>query len=162
MGRMQAKGGDMMRHTRPRPPADDATHKRIVDALRQFLATREEIIVAYVHGSYAEGRPFRDLDIAVYVNEAALSESPLSYELMLESELQEALREEGLRVPLDVRVLNRAPLSFRYEVIKRGTPVFVRNDDLRADFEAATISRYLDFAPFRREQLREVLGLGAE
>ncbi len=151
-----------MRHIRPRPPVDDATHKRIVDALRHFLATREEIIVAYVHGSYAERRPFRDLDIAVYVGDSALSGSPLSYEVMLESELEEALRAAGLAIPLDVRILNRAPLSFRYEVIKHGTPVFVGNDDLRADFEATMISRYLDFAPFRREQLREVLGLGAE
>jgi len=141
---------------------DEATHKRVLDALKQALAARKEIIVAYVHGSYAEGRSFRDLDIAVHVSESALSGSPLSYELMLESELEEGLRGVNLRVPLDVRILNRAPLSFRYEVIKHGTPVFIGDDDLRADFEAATISRYLDFAPFRREQLREVLGLEAE
>lgn len=150
-----------MRHTRPRPPLDDATHRRVVDALAQAVAARKEILVAYVHGSYAERRPFRDLDIAVYVSESALSGSLLSYEVMLESGLEEALRGAGLAAPLDVRILNRAPLSFRYEVIKHGTPVFVANDDLRADFEAATVSRYLDFAPFRREQLREVLGLGA-
>jgi len=151
-----------MRYIRPRSPVSDAAHRRVMDTLAHALGARKEALFAYLHGSYAEGRPFRDLDIAVYVDESTLSGSLLACEVMLESELEKALRGAGLAAPLDLRILNRAPLSFRYEVIKHGTPVFVGSDDLRVDFEAATISRYFDFAPFRREQLQEVLGLETE
>ncbi len=149
-----------MRPVRPKAPVDRETHQRVTSVLSEALAGREEILLGYLHGSYTEGQPFRDLDVGVYVIDSALTQSPLSYELELESELESKVRAAGLSIPVDLRVLNRAPRSFRYQVIKDGTPVFVRDDDLRAEFEATTVTRYLDFAPFRREQLKEVLGHG--
>ncbi|MFO8033808.1 MAG: nucleotidyltransferase domain-containing protein [Candidatus Bipolaricaulota bacterium] len=151
-----------MRPVKPKAPADRATRQHITGIVSAMLASREGVLLGYLHGSYAEGKPFRDLDVAVYVSESALSDSPLSYELELESQLESRLRSGGISAPLDLRVLNRAPLSFRYEVIKSGIVVYVRDDDLRVDFEVSTISRYFDFAPLRREQLREVLGRGSQ
>jgi len=59
---------------------------------------------------------------------------------------------------VDVRTLNHAPLSFRLNVIKHGGLVFSRDEDLRSDFEAFTISEYHDFAHFRRIYMREGSG----
>jgi len=61
---------------------------------------------------------------------------------------------------IDVRVLNASPLSFLYHVIKGGRILMARDDDIRADFQENTIKHYLDFAPFRKMYLKEVLGLG--
>jgi predicted nucleotidyltransferase len=35
--------------------------------LSGFLEGEEGILFAYLHGSFSEGRPFRDIDVAVFV-----------------------------------------------------------------------------------------------
>ncbi|MGQ9631107.1 MAG: hypothetical protein ACUVXI_12495 [bacterium] len=76
--------------------------------------------------------------------------------------MEDALIEGGLRIPVDVRVLNFAPLSFRYSVIRAGVPIFVRDDDARVDFEVLTLAKYFDFEPFRRMYLREIFHIGIQ
>lgn len=128
--------------------------KRITDRLKACLETLPNIAFAYLHGSFVTSDRFRDVDIAVYYR--ATPVFPLNTELELETTLG---RETG-KYPVDVRVLNGAPVSFRYNVIKCGQPMVVNDEDARADFVEATLSSYFDFAPFRRMYLREALGLG--
>lgn len=78
-----------------------------------------------------------------------------------ELELEERL-ERALGYPSEVRVLNRAPRSFRYQVVRGGRPLAVRHEDARVAFQARVWSAYADFAPFRRRDLHEVLGHGPE
>ena len=127
----------------------------VVDSVKRALDTRLEISFVYLHGSFAKDGDFRDIDVAVYVKE--IPASPLEYEIALEAELRQAVA----GYPVDVRVLNNAPLSFRYHVIKEGRLIIVRNDDTRSDFQEATLAQYFDFAPFRTLYLKEALGLGA-
>ena len=121
--------------------------------LKEALQNRPGVLFAYLHGSFIKGR-FRDIDVALYLNN--VPPSPLDLELRLESELSEAVN----RYPLDVRILNGSPLSFRYNVIKNGHPIIVNDEDARTDFEESAILNYLDFAPFRKVYLKEALGLG--
>jgi len=55
--------------------------------------------------------------------------------------------------------LNNSPLSFRFNVIRYGEILFSKNEDVRSDFEALTISEYHDFAYFRRVYMKEALNL---
>lgn len=125
----------------------------IVAGIKERLQNMPGLLFAYLHGSFLLAGSFRDIDLAVYLDHVPAS--PLQAELALETELGNALRD----YPLDVRVLNNAPLSFRYNVIKYGEPLLVHDDDARADFEEATLSNYFDFAPFRKMYLRETLEL---
>ena len=59
-----------------------------------------------------------------------------------------------------MRVLNQAPLSFRYRVIKEGVVLVIRDEALRCEFVESTLRDYFDFAPFRKMYLQEALGLG--
>ena len=59
-------------------------------------------------------------------------------------------------MPVDVRILNKAPISFVYHVIKDGIIVVDKNSDLRADFEGLTCKKYFDFRHLRIEYLKEV------
>jgi len=122
--------------------------------LKKILEKRREICFGYVHGSFAAEETFADIDVALYLYETP--ESPLQYELAMESELMEAARPYAV----DVRILNGAPLSFRYQVIKGGIPLIVNDDDRRADFQEATLADYFDFAPYRAMYVRETLGSG--
>jgi hypothetical protein len=59
--------------------------------------------------------------------------------------------------PIDVRVLNDAPLSFRYHALG-GRPLVVRDERFLDDLRARTWDDYLDIQPFARQYLREALG----
>lgn len=127
-----------------------------VDSVKITLYKRLEVSFAYLHGSFAKNGGFRDIDVAVYLKDVPAS--PLEYEIALETEIMQTLA----GYPVDVRVLNNAPLSFRYHVIKEGLPLIVRNDDARSDFQEATLAQYFDFAPFRALYLKEALGIGSQ
>jgi len=129
------------------------SRETIISAIIQELQKHEEIGFSYVHGSFAGEDVFHDIDIAVFLKE--LPESKLEYELDLETKLIQAIG----RI-VDVRILNEAPLSFRYHVIKQGIPLIVRDENERAEFQEVTLSRYFDFAFFRAMYLKETLGLG--
>ncbi len=75
---------------------------------------------------------------------------------MLNKELKlEAAVESALRYPVDIRVLNNAPVHFSYMVMKRGLRMAIRDDKKRVTFETLTLKKYFDFLPFRRRYLRD-------
>jgi len=132
---------------------DKVSKKVIEEAIREVLRKHEEISFAYLHGSFIKGDAFQDIDVAVYLER--MPASVLEYELQVETEL---IRAVGRHI-IDVRVLNTAPLSFKYNVIKDGIILLVKNDDKRADFQETTIAAYLDFLPYRNIYLEETLGV---
>ncbi len=122
--------------------------KRLVEQLDRH----PEVLFAYLHGSFVGDGPFRDLDVAVYVVPGALPPDGLRwYECGLATEL-----ESGATAPVDVRVLNDAPLAFRYQALK-GKLLLVRDEERLEQFRVRTWDDYLDFAPFARRYLREAL-----
>lgn len=129
--------------------------EKIFEAIKYFLTSMPEIIFAYVHGSFTEQKGFGDIDIAVYLKEENLNDKIINYEIELEIKL-----EEKLKYPVDVRVLNTAPLSFQYHTIKSGVLLFEKDGDIRVEFQIKTLDFYFDFAPFRKQYLKEVLGFG--
>ncbi|NPA89844.1 MAG: hypothetical protein GXO55_00090 [Chloroflexi bacterium] len=117
---------------------------------------------AYAHGSLVDGLvPYRDVDVAVYVRPEwvqAHQDKTLAYVLSLSTELILALREEiGLRVPVDVQMLNEAPLPFRMHVVRDGRLLFTHDEELLADFIEYTARRYMDMAPLWREYTKELI-----
>jgi hypothetical protein len=123
-----------------------------VTRLRVALASRPEVRFAYLHGSFAAGGPYRDLDVAVWVDEVVV---PRSGWACYAIDLATALGRE-LMLPVDVQVLNAAPLGFRYHAL-RGRLLLARDPDEAAEIRARTWDDYLDFAPFARRYLREAL-----
>jgi len=121
--------------------------------IRDHLSGRPEVAFAYLHGSFVTDGRFRDIDVALYLNRPVFS--PVQIELELETQLSALIREW----PVDARVLNGAPLSFRYSVIKNGQLLFAVDDNARSDFVEATLCNYFDFSPFRKAYLKETLGL---
>jgi hypothetical protein len=57
-------------------------------------------------------------------------------------------------MPVDVRGLNVAPVSFLYHVL-RGQLLFCRDNARLAEVMEQTISRYLDIAPLVRRATQE-------
>lgn len=133
--------------------AEHLKRKDVAEKLRGALYAYDRIIFAYLHGSFLKGR-FRDVDVAVYLREPVDKGYALKYEMMLEREL-----EDEICLPVDVRILNLAPLSFRFGAIKNGVLLFSRDESRRVEFECRTIDEYHDFKFHRDNYRREAIGI---
>jgi len=128
--------------------------QQLSDRLAALLSKREEILFAYIFGSFPRGA-FRDIDIGVFLQDGGSGRAALlRYETALELEL-----EEIVGVPIDVRVLNTAPLPFAYAVLQTGEVLVSRDERVRCDFVCRIYAEYHDFAYYRKRYRREALGL---
>lgn len=127
--------------------------ERVIEKLRRLLAQREEVQFACIHGSFLEPQMgFRDIDIGVWVEPSLVGrEISLEYEWELDSWL-----ERHVPHPVDVKVLNYAPLGFRYAA-SGGLLLFAQDEVAWYDFRERTWEEYLDFAPLARQMLFDLL-----
>jgi predicted nucleotidyltransferase len=117
----------------------------LADRVAAVLATRPEILEAYLFGSHArgEGQAHSDIDVAVFIDEEAVEPGPFGYRSELTSALMSHLGTNGV----DVVILNDAPPLLYHRVLRDGVRLFAR--DLRATTvrEGRALSRHCDFAP---------------
>ena len=49
------------------------------------------------------------------------------------------------KLELDVKILNSAPVAFKYGIIKNGSLLFSRNENKMIEYESGVISEYMDY-----------------
>ena len=125
--------------------------ERLITTISGLLEAKESVLFAYIFGSFVSGRTFNDIDIAIFIRDPAEGHS-LTMELTLEGELEKAL---GL--PVDVRTINSAPLTFVCNVLRHKIVIVERDRLFRTDYECLIFKKYADFAYLRKEYLREVI-----
>jgi predicted nucleotidyltransferase len=86
--------------------------RQLAARLEEALARASGVAFAYLHGSILDSLPVHDVDVAVYLN-PFLPERATATTLELSQELA-----EQLGIPVDVRALNQAPLSFVYHALR--------------------------------------------
>jgi hypothetical protein len=109
----------------------------------------KEIVAVYLYGSFVTNLFFSDIDLGILTKNDF--ERTLNFELDLENKL-----EKIVKYSVDVRVLNRAPLSFSQNVIRQRKVILDKDPNLRADFEGQILKQYFDVAYFQRQYLQEV------
>ena len=118
---------------------------RLFARLSHALASRDEVLEAYLFGSHARGQagPDSDIDVAVYIDKNAAREGRWGYRAELTTDLMVALGTDDV----DVVVLNEAPILLYHRVLQGGVRLVSR--DLRATTSRAgqALSRYFDFLP---------------
>jgi predicted nucleotidyltransferase len=123
----------------------------IVRPIVAQLAQHPEILAVVLYGSFLNRERFRDIDLALLVDERRLPpESFLDYEL---DRLEELSRLS--KFPLDIRIVNRAPVLFRYAVTQ-GRVLFCREERTWVEFRERTWKEYLDFEPVARLYIQEL------
>lgn len=130
--------------------AAPTSKESLLQRAHRVLEQHPEVLEAYLFGSEArdEAGPLSDIDIAVYVEEAALQRPGFGVQAALGSELQAALG----RADVDVVILNRAPPLLYHRVLRDGIRLLVRSEPATATREGQALSRYCDFLP----QLRKI------
>jgi predicted nucleotidyltransferase len=118
--------------------------RRITEAFRLHPG----VAFAYLYGSVLDGERVHDLDIGLY-----LEKDDVGRTYSLVDQLTSQLTAD-LHVPVDIRVLNGAPVTFLYHVF-RGDLLFSRNDELLTSMLEEVARRYLDLAPLLRQATKD-------
>ena len=126
--------------------------KKIQLLLGELLKKEKGILFAYLHGTFEEGKPFRDIDLAVFVEGAIIPRNKV-----MDFEIAASLRlQESIEMPVDLKVLNYAPLGFQY-YSTTGLLIMCKDDDLRVDYLTKIRSLYFDFKPSSERFLLEMI-----
>lgn len=109
----------------------------------------EDIDFSYIFGSFIDGDiPFHDIDLGVFFagkNRPQMSAAAVDLAITLSRQTA---------CPVDVRVLNDAPVSFVYNVL-RGELIYEKNEDIRCKLMENTVRDYLDMKPVLYQATKE-------
>ncbi len=123
--------------------------------LMDFLSKQDNVKLAYLFGSAASGKAGKlsDIDIAVMLDESLGKKEGFDLQLRLISDISSILKTDKI----DLVVINDAPLSLKFEIIKANHPLFVRDRAEKVDFEQRVMSRYLDRRYYEKRAASEFL-----
>jgi len=103
-------------------PLSDRTKNKII----KVLESRDNISFAYIYGSsLMDITTARDLDIAIFLR---IYTGLIESECKEAEEIKEAL-ESVINKPVDVKVLNEAPIEFQLEVTETGMLLYISDED---------------------------------
>lgn len=120
----------------------------LIAKFRSLLEDQDVVQFTYLYGSFLDDLPCHDIDVGIYVQ--GIKEKKMTfYGLELGEQLSQQV---GCHV--DVRVLNNAPVSFLYHVLK-GKLLTEQNPDLHSFVFERTVSRYLDMKPLLLQATKE-------
>lgn len=116
--------------------------------LNTYLASRAEVLFAYVFGSTARGddRPDSDVDVAVFIDPRMVDSLPASYRSIILAGLISCLG----RNDIDLVLLNVAPTVLSHRVLRDGRLLLSRNEAQRVEFAERVMRNYFDTAYLRR------------
>ncbi len=122
----------------------DSDKERIISQIKTYLSGADDLMLGYLYGSFPVHNDFHDIDIGLLVSGEGEPYESFRYAMDIASGLEQSITP---RFEVDCRILNGAPVQFQYEVMKTGMAVFVRDENIRIEFEAGVMSRYLDQKP---------------
>ena len=125
----------------PKKQLSKRERQKLITMLKNYFSKKEHVVFAYILGSFVEGIPFRDIDVAVYLfegKEESILESDLSFELS-----------NATGYPVEVVILNPAPVSFQVSVLKKGILLDSKSENIRTDFIDDVGRRYREYSHFR-------------
>ncbi|MEQ1679132.1 MAG: hypothetical protein ABL950_00785 [Nitrospira sp.] len=103
---------------------------------------------AYAYGSVLESDRVHDVDVGVFLDD------PMVAQQMNRMDALSVTLSAAVGFPVDIRVLNKAPLPFLYHVL-RGRLLLCRDETFLTDMLEDVARRYLDLAPFLRNGTKD-------
>jgi predicted nucleotidyltransferase len=125
------------------------------DALAQYFASLDEVVLAYLFGSHARGQAWArsDVDVAVLLENRPADSHCLDTRLEVIGGLMEILHTDDV----DVVILNQAPPALRYAVLRDGLLFFCRDHQAMIEFHVRALNEYLDFRPILKRHERAIM-----
>jgi predicted nucleotidyltransferase len=120
----------------------------VLAKLRVELAKTSGLRFAYVYGSVLESDRVHDVDVGIFLDDLMVAQ-----QMNMMDALSVTLS-AAVGFPVDIRVLNEAPLPFLYHVL-RGRLLLCRDETFLTDMLEDIARRYLDLAPFLRNGTKD-------
>jgi predicted nucleotidyltransferase len=141
----------------------DSDKEIIIEELRKFLHSCEEIIFALLYGSMVASEvqeKYGDIDLAIYIRPEKLMEPEYVLESKIEIEAYKILSMRGIDFPpLEVLVINNAPYPFLVKLFKSRYVVLKANEEALTDFIDEVGTKSMVNLHLRSESLRELVGV---
>ena len=122
--------------------------QELIRRLAEGIQSHKEVAFAYLYGTFIEDIPFHDVDVGIYLSGTGEADGGV-FAVELASQLTRSLKLE-----VDVRVLNFAPVSFVYHVVC-GQVLFERSPEDRIQFVEKAVHHYLDVKPLLYRAMKE-------
>jgi len=133
-------------------PATRVNADEIVERLHPVFAGQNEVLLAYLFGSYAQGGngTWSDVDLAVFLRPGLKGDELFEAYRELYLAIRNALSAERF----DLLLLNRASLPLKFDVVSGGRLIYAQNEEVLNSFEIDVIRRYQDTAYLCKVQTR--------
>lgn len=115
---------------------------------REHLEQEAGVRFAYLYGSVLGSDRVHDVDVGLFLDDTAVPR-----QATIANNLSATLTAK-VRLPVDVRVLNEAPLSFLYHVL-RGQLLLCDDEAFLTDMIEDVARRYFDLAPLLRSSTKD-------
>lgn len=140
----------------------DLEKEKIIDLLKTFLQSHEEIVFALLYGSLVDpiipGK-YGDIDLALYVRPGGLMVPNYVFESRIEAEIYHLLSIQRLNfLPIEALVINHAPYSFLSKLFKGRYIILKEDEETLTDFIDEVGKICMDNSHLRYESLGEVIG----
>jgi predicted nucleotidyltransferase len=135
-------------------PVDSGSRQRVLARLAQVLGEDPRVDFAFVYGSFAEDRPFHDVDVGIQIQSDRCDGVRVADHAM--APLEERLA-AAAGFPVDLVVLNGRPATFLFHVY-RGRVILARSEARLTSELEQTMRTYFDIAPVLRHATREAFG----
>jgi len=123
--------------------------KFIENKIIEYLDKKEEILFAYIFGSFINKDDYHDIDVAVYLNENFdkndTKKFPYGYESYMISELNLLTRKN-----IDFIVMNNANIIIQKKIITQGKLIFSKDERKRINYENYIRKIYIDTEVLRK------------
>lgn len=129
--------------------------EHLLPLLNEFFRAEEDVELAYLFGSVAEGKAgeLSDIDIGVYLADTVTKAQRGLMRIELISGLTALLGSDRV----DLLVLNDTPPVLSFEIIRPNVLVFERDSSLKVDVEQRIMSVYLDWKYYEDRLNRNLL-----
>ncbi|MCX7781656.1 MAG: nucleotidyltransferase domain-containing protein [Negativicutes bacterium] len=126
----------------------------LINKLMDFFATKEEVLFAWLFGSYASGRNNRhsDVDIAIYVKETGLL-LDLDWYLSVKADLMALTKRE-----VDLILLNTAKPLVKHVANRKKVVLLSRAPLFEAEYSLRVLKEYNDTRYWARRSRQRLLG----
>lgn len=133
-----------MEHNSKGKTGNNNRDDNIVEKLKETLAMRDDIVLAFLFGSYQRGgiTSFSDLDIALFFA------APTNFYRI--NELKEEIS-KMFGIEADIVVLNNASPVIKMQVLKKGALLINKDRHVYNEFFVKTMNEYDDLKRTRKE-----------
>ena len=118
--------------------------------VKEYLEDQNEIIFSYIFGSFVKSDDFRDVDIAIFIDDADLTKNfkkyPFGYESKILGELAGILHSDKI----DLVLFNKSPLLITHRIVNTGDLLFDKTKYRRINFENSVRKEFIDHEYFRK------------